>query len=90
MVPLWYHFAMAMNLRLTRNKLPATRAAAQQDGISMQEAARPLSTPTSPGAQGVFVDAIARVAIEDAELSTVFLNEVEPIDYLDVRPDRNR
>ena len=38
-VPKWYHFTMAMNLRLSPEQSEALKKAAAEDGISMQEAA---------------------------------------------------
>lgn len=68
MVPLWYHFAMAMNLRLTPKQTAGLRAAARQDGISMQEAALAAVNAYIARRPQRLVDAIARVANEDAEL----------------------
>lgn len=68
MVPLWYHAAMAMNLRLSDAQTNALRRAAEQDGISMQEAAlRAIDAFTSRRADRL-AEAISRVAKEDAEL----------------------
>lgn len=59
---------MAMNLRLSEAQTAALRAAAEQDGISMQEAAlRAIDAFTSRRADRLAA-AIARVASEDAEL----------------------
>ncbi len=68
MVPLWYHFGMAMNLRLTPEQTAGLRAAAEQDGISMQEAALAAVDAYISRRPQRLSDAIARVANEDAEL----------------------
>lgn len=68
MVPLWYHTPMAMNLRLTPKQSAALRAAAEQDGISMQEAALAAVNAYITRRPARLADAIARVAIEDAGL----------------------
>ena len=68
MVPLWYHFGMAMNLRLTSEQTAGLRAAAEQDGISMQEAALAAVDAYISRRPQRLSDAIARVANEDAEL----------------------
>ena len=39
LVPKWYHWFMAMNLRLSPEQAKALKRAAAEDGISMQEAA---------------------------------------------------
>ena len=67
-VPLWYHYAMAMNLRLTPEQTAGLRAAAEQDGISMQEAALAAVNAYIARRPQRLADAIARVATEDAEL----------------------
>ena len=68
MVPLWYHFFMAMNLRLTPEQSAGLRAAAEQDGISMQEAALAAVNAYISRRPQHLTSAIARVAEEDAEL----------------------
>ena len=68
MVPVWYHFDMAMNLRLTPEQTAGLRAAAEQDGISMQEAALAAVDAYISRRPQRLSDAIARVANEDAEL----------------------
>lgn len=68
LVPLWYHFAMAMNLRLSPEQTAGLRAAAEQDGISMQEAALAAVNAYISRRPQRLADAIARVATEDAEL----------------------
>ena len=68
MVPLWYHFFMAMNLRLTPEQSAGLRAAAEQDGISMQEAALAAVNAYISRRPQRLTDAIARIAEEDAEL----------------------
>jgi hypothetical protein len=67
-VPLWYHFFMAMNLRLTPEQSAGLRAAAEQDGISMQEAALAAVNAYISRRPQRLTSAIARVAEEDAEL----------------------
>lgn len=59
---------MAMNLRLTPEQTAALRAAAEQDGISMQEAALAAVDAYISRRPQRLADAIARVAKEDAEL----------------------
>ena len=68
MVPPWYHSPMAMNLRLSAAQTEALRKAAQQDGISMQEAALAAIDSYTSRRQTRLLDAISRVAIEDKEL----------------------
>jgi hypothetical protein len=59
---------MAMTLRLSLEQTAALKAAAAQDGISMQEAAlAAIDTYTSRRSQRL-KDAILRIATEDAEL----------------------
>ncbi|CAB4856326.1 MAG: DNA-binding protein [Actinobacteria bacterium] len=59
---------MAMNLRLTPEQTAGLRAAAEQDGISMQEAALAAVDAYISRRPQRLSDAIARVANEDAEL----------------------
>lgn len=59
---------MAMNLRLTPEQTAGLRAAAEQDGISMQEAALAAVDAYISRRPQRLADAIARVAKEDAEL----------------------
>lgn len=68
MVPFWYHFHMAMNLRLSAEQTAGLRAAAEQDGVSMQEAALAAVDAYISRRPQRLADAIARVAKEDAEL----------------------
>lgn len=68
MVPFWYHFYMAMNLRLSAEQTAGLRAAAEQDGVSMQEAALAAVDAYISRRPQRLADAIARVAKEDAEL----------------------
>ncbi|MCX6430866.1 MAG: DNA-binding protein [Actinobacteria bacterium] len=59
---------MAMNLRLSSEQTEALRKAAEQDGISMQEAAL-AAVDVYISRRGLRLqDAIAKVAAEDAEL----------------------
>ena len=59
---------MAMNLRLTPEQSAGLRAAAEQDGISMQEAALAAVDAYISRRPQRLSDAIGRVAKEDAEL----------------------
>ena len=68
MVPAWYHFFMAMNLRLSTEQTEALRKASEQDGISMQEAALAAVDAYISRRGDRLKAAIARVATEDAEL----------------------
>lgn len=68
MVPLWYHFSMAMNLRLSPKQAEALRKTAAQDGISMQEAALAAIDAYTSRRNQRLKDAINRIAFEDAEL----------------------
>jgi len=68
LVPLWYHFAMAMNLRLSPEQTDALRKSAAQDGISMQEAALAAIDNYISRRDQRLKGAIARIASEDAEL----------------------
>ncbi len=57
-----------MNLRLTPEQTAGLRTAAEQDGISMQEAALAAVDAYISRRPQRLSDAIARVANEDAEL----------------------
>ena len=57
-----------MNLRLTPEHTAGLRAAAEQDGISMQEAALAAVNAYIARRPQRLADAIARVSDEDAEL----------------------
>lgn len=59
---------MAMNLRLTPEQTAGLRAAAEQDGISMQEAALAAVNAYIARRPQRLANAISRVATEDAEL----------------------
>lgn len=59
---------MAMNLRLTPEQTSGLRAAAEQDGVSMQEAALAAVDAYISRRPQRLADAIARIATEDAEL----------------------
>ena len=59
---------MAMNLRLSAEQTAGLRAAAEQDGVSMQEAALAAVDAYISRRPQRLADAIARVAKEDAEL----------------------
>ena len=68
MVPLWYHFFMAMNLRLSEKQSKELREVAEQRGISMQEAAlQAIDEYLSHRAQRLSEN-IARIKKEDANL----------------------
>ena len=68
MVPLWYHFHMAMNLRLSDKQSKELRKVAEQRGISMQEAAlQAIDEYLSHRAQRLSEN-IARIKKEDAKL----------------------
>jgi thymidylate synthase ThyX len=68
MVPLWYHFFMAMNLRLSEKQSKELRKVAEQRGISMQEAAlQAIDEYLSHRAQRLSEN-IARIKKEDANL----------------------
>ncbi len=68
LVPEWYHLEMAMNLRLTPEQTAALRKAAEEDGISMQDAAlRAIDTYTSRRRK-LILGAIEKIKTEDAEL----------------------
>jgi len=68
MVPRWYHFPMAMNLRLSPKQADALRKTAAQDGISMQEAALAAIDAYTSRRNQRLKDAINRIATEDSEL----------------------
>lgn len=59
---------MAMNLRLSPEQTQGLRLAAEQDGISMQEAALAAVDAYISRRNLRLHDAIKRVALEDAEL----------------------
>ena len=67
-VPLWYHFSMAMNLRLSPKQTEELRKSAAQDGISMQEAALAAIDAYTSRRNQRLKEAINRIATEDAEL----------------------
>lgn len=68
LVPRRYHLAMAMNLRLSAAQTEALRKAAQQDGISMQEAALAAIDAYTSRRQTRLLDAINQVAAKDQAL----------------------
>ena len=68
LVPLWYHFYMAMNLRLSPKQTEELRKSAAQDGISMQEAALAAIDAYTSRRNQRLKEAINRIATEDAEL----------------------
>ena len=67
-VPKWYHFTMAMNLRLSTEQSEALKKAAAEDGISMQEAAlRAIDAYTSRRREKL-LKGIEKIKTQDAEL----------------------
>ena len=67
-VPKWYHFTMAMNLRLSPEQSDALKKAAAEDGISMQEAAlRAIDAYTSRRREKL-LKGIEKIKTQDAEL----------------------
>jgi uncharacterized protein (DUF1778 family) len=67
-VPKWYHFTMAMNLRLSPEQSEALKKAAAEDGISMQEAAlRAIDSYTSRRREKL-LKGIEKIKTQDAEL----------------------
>jgi hypothetical protein len=67
-VPVWYHLAMAMNLRLSERDSELLRQRAEQEGRSMQEVARAAIAEYVRGRPERVRAAIDRVKTEDAEL----------------------
>ncbi len=68
LVPQWYHFYMAMNLRLSDEQTIALRRVASQEGVSMQEAAL-IAVDEYVSRRSKRLDsAIERVLSEDKEL----------------------
>ena len=67
-IPEWYHFAMAMTLRLTDKQSAALKKAAEQEGISMQEAALQAVDDYINRRSKRLSEALARVKNEDQEL----------------------
>lgn len=68
MVPLWYRFGMAMNLRLSEAQSQALRDLATQEGISMQEAALTAIDEYIARRDQRMKSAIERVLSEDKDL----------------------
>ena len=67
-VPKWYHFTMAMNLRLSPEQSEALKKSAAEDGISMQEAAlRAIDAYTSRRREKL-LKGIEKIKTQDAEL----------------------
>ena len=67
-VPKWYHFTMAMNLRLSPEQSEALKKAAAEDCISMQEAAlRAIDAYTSRRREKL-LKGIEKIKTQDAEL----------------------
>ena len=67
-VPPRYHYSMAMNLRLTDDETEALRRKAEEEGRSMQEAARAAIAQYVSERPQRLKAAIERVRVEDAEL----------------------
>lgn len=68
MVPLWYRYLMAMNLRLSEAQSQALRDLAAQEGISMQEAALTAIDEYIARRDQRMKSAIERVLSEDKDL----------------------
>lgn len=68
LVPTWYHWAMAMNLRLSDSESAALRRKASEEGRSMQEVARAAIADYVSGRPERLRAAIEKVRTEDAEL----------------------
>ena len=67
-VPKWYYFIMAMNLRLSPEQSEALKKAAAEDGISMQEAAlRAIDAYTSRRREKL-LKGLEKIKTQDAEL----------------------
>jgi len=67
-VPRWYHFAMAMNLRLSPEQSEALKRAAAEDGISMQEAALRAIDAYTSRRRDKLLKGIEKIKTQDAEL----------------------
>lgn len=68
LVPDWYHLKMAMNLRLSSAQSKALKKAAEEDGISMQEAALRAIDDYTSRRKKLIKGAIEKIRTEDAEL----------------------
>ena len=68
MVSLWYHFGMAMTLRLSEEQTEALRAKAEAENRSMQDVARIAIDRYVTDRQGRLRQAIEMIASQDAEL----------------------
>jgi hypothetical protein len=68
LVPGWYRWRMAMNLRLTDEESEALRAKAEQEGRSMQEVAKTAIAQYVSDRPRRLLSAIERVRTEDQEL----------------------
>jgi predicted transcriptional regulator len=68
LVPGWYRWPMAMNLRLTDEESEALRAKAEQEGRSMQEVAKTAIAQYVSDRPRRLLSAIERVRTEDQEL----------------------
>ena len=68
MVSLWYHFGMAMTLRLSEEETEALRAKAEAENRSMQDVARIAIDRYVTDRQGRLRQAIEMIASQDAEL----------------------
>jgi len=67
-IPLWYHFHMAMTLRLSDKQSAALKKVAENEGTSMHEVALTAIDEYISKRQKRLKDAISRIATEDAEL----------------------
>jgi hypothetical protein len=68
MVPAWYHYDVAMNLRLSDSETEALRRKAAEEGRSMQEVAKSAIVEYVSDRSERLRAAIERVRTEDAEL----------------------
>jgi hypothetical protein len=67
-VPRWYHFTMAMNLRLSPEQSEALKKAAAEDGISKEEAALRAIELYSSRRKSTLLESIKKIKTEDSEL----------------------
>ena len=68
LVPKWYHFTVAMNLRLSPEQSEALKKAAAEDGISMQEAALRAIDAYTYRRREKLLKGIEKIKTQDAEL----------------------
>jgi hypothetical protein len=67
-IPQWYHFLMAMTLRLSEKQSAALKKVAENEGASMHEIALTAIDEYISKRQLRLKDAISRIAVEDKEL----------------------